>query len=319
MKPSGALRKGSLALLMMACLSSAASLADDDYYDLPPPGKRIDIGGFQLHLFCLGNGAPSVVLDAGLGDWSSHWLAVQKLAARHTKVCAYDRAGYGWSDPGPRPRSSGRIATELHALLEKAGIPPPYLLVGHSFGGFNVRLFATQYPEDVAGVILVDASHPGSIPYRRDESASESTPTIPNYLLLMQPIVEADTSKLDPDAIAAVWNNLLHTKSLATSRAEYRGMALSVSQVQQSPGLGDIPLTVISRGKREGGASAEDDLRENAWQAEQQELLRLSRHSHQIMARDSGHQIPLDQPELVAEAIRDLIAQQRATPAISTP
>lgn len=304
---------------MKACLSRIALLllmlappavADDSFYDIPPPGQRIDIGGYKLHIDCTGAGSPTVVIDAGLGDWSSQWLGVRKLLQDDTRVCAYDRAGYGWSDPGPRPRSSARMVSELHTLLEKAGVPPPYILVGHSFGGFNARLFGSTYADEVAGVVLVDASHPGSMPHRRDENVSDTSPSLSNYMMLMEPL-PPDIAKLPPEAVPAVSDKLLHTKSLATSRAEYRAMAYSVSQVQQAPGLGDIPLIVISRGIREWGEGPDGAEREQYWQAQQDELVRLSRVGTRKVALHSGHQIHLDEPELVASSIRELVLRER--------
>ena len=115
------------------------------------------MGGYSLHIQCVGTGSPTVVLDAGLGGTSLDWNLVQTEIGPTTQVCAYDRAGMGWSDTGPAPRTPGQIARELHTLLTNAGIPGPYVLVGHSAGGKNVRMFALQYPDEVAGMVLVDA------------------------------------------------------------------------------------------------------------------------------------------------------------------
>ncbi|HQR61365.1 MAG TPA: alpha/beta hydrolase [Methylophilaceae bacterium] len=298
-----------LALLLHTAVTRH-SHADDSFYDLPPPGQRVDIGGYKLHIHCQGTGSPTVILDAGLGDWSSHWASVQALLKGDTQVCSYDRAGYGWSDPGPRPRASAQLATELHALLKKAEIPPPYVLVGHSFGGFNMRLFSTTFDDEVVGLVLVDASHAGSLPYRRDENGSGSNPAASNYRVLMV-AAQADILKLPPEAIPAVHNDFLHTKSIATARSEYRALADSVSQVQQAPGLGDIPLIVISRGIHEWGESAEGAAREASWQAQQDELVRLSRRGTHKIASRSGHHIHLDEPGLVADAIRELVVKAR--------
>ncbi|MDH5591351.1 MAG: alpha/beta hydrolase, partial [Gammaproteobacteria bacterium] len=120
------------------------------------PGHRYDIGGYQLHIHCLGEGTPSIIIDTGLGDDSSDWLAILQQSAKITRTCVYDRPGYGWSDIGPKPRNSKRIAYELNLLLKQAQITPPYILVGHSFGGFNIRLFAESHPNKIAGLILVD-------------------------------------------------------------------------------------------------------------------------------------------------------------------
>lgn len=128
-----------------------------------PPGQRLNVGGYKLHINCQGEGRPVVILDAGVGGFSLEWQAVQSSLARQTKVCAYDRAGYGWSDMGPLPRTTARVGQELHTLLHKARLNPPYVLVGHSFGGYSVQYFARTWSDEVAGLVLVDSSHPEQV------------------------------------------------------------------------------------------------------------------------------------------------------------
>jgi len=126
----------------------------------PPPGRLVDVGGYRMHIYCTGEGYPAVILDSGLSDSSLTWYKVQPEVARFVRVCSYDRAGLGWSDPSPHERNSRVFAEELHTLLHHAGIPAPFVLVGHSMGGFDVRMFASLYRAEVAGMVLVDASHP---------------------------------------------------------------------------------------------------------------------------------------------------------------
>src|SRR4028119_2508178 len=123
----------------------------------PPPGQMIDVGGHRLHINCAGRGGPTVVLDAGSGGSSAQWVRVQREVSGTTRVCAYDRAGMGWSEMGPDPRDAKQITGELHTLLGKAGIEGPYVLVGHSFGGMYMQTYAARYPDEVAGVGLVDS------------------------------------------------------------------------------------------------------------------------------------------------------------------
>jgi pimeloyl-ACP methyl ester carboxylesterase len=125
----------------------------------PPLGKMVNVGGHQLHFFMTGEGIPSVVFESGGASWSMDWHLVQTEVAKFTRACSYDRAGFGWSESGPKPRTSLQIATELHTLLESTGVEKPYILVGASFGGHAVRLFAKNYPDEVAGIILLDARH----------------------------------------------------------------------------------------------------------------------------------------------------------------
>ena len=128
----------------------------------PPPGRMVDLGGYRLHINCQGSsqaGSPTVVIDAASGEFSLHWAAVQHKVAEFTRVCTYDRAGMGWSDRSRKPYTAMRTVEELHTLLMQAGVEPPYVLVGHSLGGLNVRLYAHEHPDQVAGLILVDPAH----------------------------------------------------------------------------------------------------------------------------------------------------------------
>ena len=141
-----------------AAFEAIAATRDAAAY--PPPGRLVDVGGHRLHISCLGTDSPTVVFESGLANMSADWANIQPRAAATSRACAYDRAGIGWSDDGPQPRDPRRIAQELHTLLTTAGVPGPYVLVGQSFGGLYVRTFADLFPEDIAGMVLVDASHP---------------------------------------------------------------------------------------------------------------------------------------------------------------
>ena len=146
----------------------------------PAPGQLVDVAGHRLHLWCIGEGAPVVVLETGAGGSSLQWNRVQPEVARATRVCAYDRAGLGWSDLGPTPRTAARIVDELHILLETAGVPGPYVLTGHSGGGLYARLYVSTYPTDVAGMVLVEASHEDQ--RRRMPTAAGAGPVNPLVL-----------------------------------------------------------------------------------------------------------------------------------------
>lgn len=148
-----------LGLVLVGYIYEAmAETADAKTY--PPPGELVDVGGYQLHINCTGTGGPTVVIEAGLGDWSTGWGLVQPEVAKRTRVCTYDRAGWGWSDAGPLPRDATQFAKELHILLKNANIPGPYVMVGHSLGGLVVRVFVHDYASDVAGAVLVDSMVP---------------------------------------------------------------------------------------------------------------------------------------------------------------
>jgi pimeloyl-ACP methyl ester carboxylesterase len=126
-----------------------------------PPGRLVDVGGYRLHIMRSGQGTPAVVVITALGTPGSEWLDVQQAIAQEAEVCLYDRAGLGWSDPPPGRRTAAAMAGELHTLLHGAGAIPPYVLVGHSMGGLVARVFIQLYPDEVAGLALIDSSHPG--------------------------------------------------------------------------------------------------------------------------------------------------------------
>ena len=133
-----------------------ASVESSDARAYPPPGRLVDVGGYRLHINCTGVGSPTVVIEAGWGDSSASWGWVQPEVAKTTRICTYDRAGMGWSEVSPEPRTAREFAKELHTLLTKANEPGPYVLVGHSLGGYTMRVYAHDYSGEVAGLVLVD-------------------------------------------------------------------------------------------------------------------------------------------------------------------
>ena len=262
-----------------------------------PDVNRVDVGGYRLYLQCIGAGSPTVVLEAGLGSPSEVWGLVQPGVARFTRVCAYDRAGVGGSDAGPRPRTSGTIVAALHTLLRRAGVGGPYVLVGHSIGGFHARLYAHRYPREVAGMVLVDASHPDQLarelaalpPYRTGESAALAA-------------VRADLADVRPDP------------------QEGFAWAPSAAQVRASGTLGALPLMVLTRGRSPlpPPFPARTAARlEGVWRALQDELTHLSAHSVHVRGTASGHFIQEDQPALVIAAIRQVVDAARCHAALS--
>src|SRR5215208_5789528 len=145
----------------------------------PPPGQLVDVGGYRLHINCTGTGAPTVVIVAGLGDWSTTWGGyVQPEVAKSTRVCTYDRPGLGWSEAAPLLGDAAQFAKELHTLLQNANIPGPYVMVGHSLGGLGVRVFVHEYASEVAGVVLVESMNPKQI--SQLPSAERNQPNSPS-------------------------------------------------------------------------------------------------------------------------------------------
>src|SRR5262245_3259234 len=149
----------------------------------PPPGQLVDVGGYRLHINCTGTGSPTVVIDAGQGDWSTSWGVVQQEVAKTTRICTYDRAGLGWSEAGPLPRDAAEFAKELHTLLQNAGIPGPYVMVGHSLGGASIRVFVSEHASEVAGVVLIESMNPGQASQPHIQAQAQADPQSPPFSL----------------------------------------------------------------------------------------------------------------------------------------
>lgn len=285
----------------------------------PAPGQLIDVGGYNLHLHCQGQGNPTVLLEAGLNDFSVQWALVQPAVAQFTQVCAYDRAGLGWSETSPHPRTSATMVDELHTLLTKAGVTGPYVLVGHSFGGINLRRFAHQYPATVQGMVLVDSAHEAQavrIPALR--SAAEQLieqfrplARLNRFGLLALAPTQIPNRGLPPDALAQYRARLATTDYFAAAIAESQAFYTSDdASVVKLGSLGNLPLIVLSRGQGAplpGLTTDENEAYEQSWRRLQTELTALSSNSQQWLAEHSGHDIPLQQPDLVVEAIRQMV------------
>jgi pimeloyl-ACP methyl ester carboxylesterase len=280
----------------------------------PVPGKLIDIGGYRLHLYCTGEGSPTVVLDYGLVGSYLEWYRVQPEITRFTRVCSYDRGGYGWSDPSPRPRTPDLMAEELHTLLEKAGEKAPYVLVGHSMGGFDVLMYHDRYPEQVAGLVLLDATHPDdSVPFRwRDKIRLRFLQlTAPLGLPRWRGWCAAGPEEIRRQMLA--FNCL--PRVFSTNYRQWSTFAESARQVRALPPLGDLPLLVISRDPNRQPDSPRDRVvpkMEQRLLARQQALGRLSSNSTFVIATGSGHGVGQQRPDLVVEGIRKLVEEVRA-------
>jgi pimeloyl-ACP methyl ester carboxylesterase len=329
----GALALFSIALLALTWLQgSRAKAALRAQY--PPRGQMVDVGGYQMHIYCLGSGSPTVVLDAGLGDFSLTWSLVQSEVAQSTRVCAYDRAGLGWSQRGPKPRTVENIVEELHTLLTNGGIEGPYVLVGHSMGGVYVRAYAVEYPEEVVGLVLVDTSH-------EDQEARYPTefsklnkqvraqmqqflkvPQLVNSLGLLamspQDYPDAYLPPLSQNAKEAYKGIILSdTRYFAAVAEQYAHVEENFAEIREMhiTTLGDIPLVVLSAARLEIPEAYSLSLEEvaqvqAAWDGMQAELAALSSRGERVIAEQSGHYIQFDQPELVIEAIRQVVEAQ---------
>lgn len=296
-----------------ALYESVAEAADARAY--PPPGKMVDVGGYHLHINCIGTGSPVVVIDAGWGDSSASWNSwVQSPAARTTRVCTYDRAGMGYSEPGPLPRTAERFAQELHTLLSSAGESGPYVLAGHSAGGLTVRVFVHDYPDDVAGVVLIDSMNPSVARASGSDATAESAshsfadwamtlPARTGLLRLLSGPLDAYEG-LSPERANAYASFSIRPGSFQAWLDEGKGMPQSFVQAGAVTTFGATPLIVLSRGLTK-------DSDQN-WQRMQAELVALSSNSQHLFAENSGHNVELDQPEAAVGAIERMVELARA-------
>jgi pimeloyl-ACP methyl ester carboxylesterase len=293
-------------------------------------GKLVDLGGHRLHVNCSGAGSPVVLVENGLGDFSFDWILVQEKVSKFARICTYDRAGYAWSDPGPKPRTFAQINLELHDAMEKLGEMGPFVLVGHSYGGPVMINFARMYPNDTAGLVLVDSAHEGmrvgvggkqtirlgvntaarEIPSPREEMkeadrtgppAGDPASTKLDRLYKRLPVKEqklqlwaqGQSSLGDAENSQREWSEVYFGQWLAKSG---------------EGSLGKIPLVVLSRA--DGGYT--EDLDVPAAQMEQErkdgqvKLFRLSENSRQFIIR-SGHNMELEAPDDVSSAVRRVV------------
>jgi pimeloyl-ACP methyl ester carboxylesterase len=263
----------------------------------------VDVGGYELFYQCSGQGSPTVILEAGLGGGSGAWARVIAGVAETTRVCAYDRANIGRSDEARTPRTFRDAARDLHALLGTARIGGPYILVGHSLGGELVRVFADQYPEEVVGIVQVDAAHPDLGSRLLAGMPPESADEPEGVVFLRRFLTWASDSNGSPYPNPEGWDT-----------------QASNAQVRATKPLGDLPLVVISRSPDSplfAAGTPPLPTETNArllqiWQDLQVELAGLSTNSTHVMAVRAGHQIPNEEPALVVDAILELADEIRS-------
>jgi pimeloyl-ACP methyl ester carboxylesterase len=307
----------------------------------PAPGRLVALDGFRLHIQCSGQGTPAVVCDAALGGSSLSWSLVQPDLARITTVCSYDRAGFAWSDAGPMPRTAGRIADELRTLLDRADVPTPYVLTGHSFGGLVVRIFASRYRRDTAGVVLIDPAHPeewlepsadaraqidrgrrlcrhGAWAARTGIARLVSLMVSAGALDLARGIAtvvsRGGLSREDEGILAPIWRlprevrkplRYFWTRAdfYAALGSQIESICASAAEVAAAPvsEWRDLPFVTIS------SSDASPQRRQL-----QDALARQCSRGRHIVAPNSGHWILLDQPQVVIDAIREVVMEVRS-------
>ena len=326
------LRNGLLTIVVL--LLAAAAVGQVQQVRLqrghPAVGELIDVGGHRLHVIRSGDG-PTVVFENGPGGMALDWTLVQNQLVDQVTTVAYDRAGMGWSEVGPRPRDVATIVEELHTALAASESPAPYVLVGHSYGGLIVRAYAYTYPDEVAGLVLVDAAHedqfdiyPAAYAAKADNLAKTMGRLRGVYRAVTGSGIPALFAGSFPDPVAdrlpteaatarrAV--TLMDSSHATTATDEMVALADSLDHVRRirAP-LGDLPVVVIRHGRTMGPeagvpAGLEDEV-EAAWGRMQDDLTTISTDSRLVVADGSGHDIHLERPELVTDAIRDVVAR----------
>lgn len=295
-----------IVLFSISMIAQAASQTSFQTNEQTYPGELIDIGSHRLHIHCVGEGSPAIIIDSGIGGFSLEWSRIQNKLSNEFRVCSYDRAGYGWSDPGPTPRTTARISRELHVLLSEANVQGPYILVGHSFGGYNIRYFASEYPDLVAGMVFVDASHPEQF---NTEEFKRIKATTKASIRKMEPVV---SKNFPVGKMFTAYQLMSSYKSKMTVLNESELMDLSAAQVMshREQQAYSFPVVIITRGKRVWPHNEMGDRREQKWANLQNDLEDLSLDTKHFIAYKSGHIVHLDQPKLVTKTI--LLAASRA-------
>ena len=290
-----------------------AIMAPGDADRFPPIGQLVDVGGHRLHITCVGEGSPTVILESGADAFSLHWSLVQSLVAGTTRTCAYDRAGLGWSELGSNPSTPESGAQELHTLLANAGIEPPYVLVGHSVGGKYIRMFTELFPDEVVGLVFVDARHELAEPvrtqtqYEADVAAYQSSLEFYRVLrrfgvarLIGVPLGRAVSSSLNSLPDDVVYRMVMFNVNEKTLQSLIGTHDIANDdQLRAARSLEDLPIIVLT---------ADSSLKNTSnWEMVQQNLVALSTNSRWIVVKDTSHDIELDQPQQVTDAILDVV------------
>ncbi len=287
----------------------------------PCPGDIYTVNGHRMHIFCTGSGSPTIILEAGLGSDSLIWGGVQPALSKTTRVCSYDRAGFGWSDRAPDIRDADHISGDLHQLLLQAGITGDIVLLGHSIAGIYMRDYAARYPANVVGIVFVDGATPfqdknpalkgggaGPPPWLFRLAMSAGVPRLSGMCSWGAPGVDGHTRKLQGEA-----NCRVHFSAIS---AEMNNLDRSSQEAVQSGSYGALPVLIISHdpAKQRSRHPTEQDVNaQNAWSQMQEDLKKLSTRGRRIVAKGSTHNIMFDRPDLIDKEVPRFIDQLRGT------
>jgi pimeloyl-ACP methyl ester carboxylesterase len=285
-----------------------------DLHKHPAPGRLVDVGGFRMYILATGKGSPTVVLDSGSGGTSLDWANIQAELAKTTRVCSYDRAGHGWSDAGRHAHSLANIAQDLDALLRISNEHGPFVLVGHSLGGLYANYFARRYPDQVAGMVLVDAAPPeiyDELPVKLNLENRRMLQR--RYLSALFGLMRLGILREEPESET----ELGRMRSILSLRPGFwreslkqnRNLGPGVSRVVESAGpFPDIPLVVITPAKAPWLESIRADLPEK-WLAGQQRLAGLSPRGRLVVVKNASHDLLADAPQVIIQAVKEVISK----------
>ena len=308
------------ALLIIAAVGGRIYQVMSEKADMarfPPPGELVNVDGHLMHIQCLGEGSPTVIIEQGLQGVSSAWEDITKQISTFTRVCAYDRVGLGYSEPIGHQTRSTEVANILHKLLEGAGIDDELVLVGWSAGGVYIREYHRLYPKNTRAMLLVDSSHEQQQTRLRPLSEGGSTATLeiarylaPIGLLRLSGLVRQQIENSPvPDDLKPRLIALYHQSHVAQTVLNESESFTQDTQSDSPPApVGDLPLIVLTR-----GTNVETEEEQAIRDQMQRELVELSTNGKQIMAADSGHGIQYDQPELLIGSVKELVEQVRKT------
>jgi pimeloyl-ACP methyl ester carboxylesterase len=321
--------------IVLAQPTPAPSMAEDQRI-LPyvEPGQLVDIGGRRINLHCTGAGGPTVILMAGIFSWSVVWYKTQPVTAQKTRVCAFDRAGYGFSDPGPRPQILSDVVDDLHAALKAGSISGPYVLVGHSLGGIEARLFAQRWPKEVAGMVLVDTSPAGEGLIDENQPGFDEVVGRESYaadllhcaFLVANGPLDPSRPEYDdctsvaalpsdtPTAFRAIWAQFFTAYYFADKVSLMSSLYTHRYDSVDHRRLGAMPLVVLSTEHSWGKGGTPADVwfhrsYSKIWIALHEALAHLSSRGVHRIIEASGHQIELDKPQAVIDAVDEVLRQ----------
>ena len=270
--------------------------------DAVPSDRMVSVGSHRLQIHVEGSGVPAVVMDAGIGDQLDKLRPLQSRIAQVTQVITYNRAGYGQSEPGPLPRNSSREAEELKALLENASVRGPYVLVGHSLGALNVQVFASRYPDEVAGMVLLD---PPPLSFIIGQDYTDLRAMAEQMTAQWQAIADSAAGSPDEEEQA----RSVFFRMIASEHREMFGeTAKTVGAIST---FGDLPLVVLAAGKPNPAFGEGAEEYQRYWVEQSRAMAAKSTASKFVLAEEASHYLYLDVPDLVAESILSVVRQAR--------